>query len=162
MLLYGALSGTLVRTARPDTPLPSAVHDGLPARHRDELAAARDAFPLSRSLQELPCSAAGRVQRVLADDEGAVRVHELTITAPLPLGAGDAQDVGPVRYVELSKAFFSGLLRAMPLMSTLRTVRSWLAEMVVTVDAPQFTRSYDSAAAATAAGEATPATRATK
>src|SRR5437016_11254711 len=109
MLLYGALPGKIVRTARADTPLPSGGHGGLPARHRDELAAAPDAFPLSRSLQELPCSAAGRVQRVLADDEVAVRVHELTITAPLPLGAGDAQDVGTVRYVELSKAFFSGV-----------------------------------------------------
>src|SRR5439155_19383379 len=97
MLLYGALPGKLVRTARPATSLPRAGLDGLPARPRDELAAARDAFPLSRSLQELPCSAAGRVQRVLADDEGAVRVHELTITALFLLGVGDAQDINPMR-----------------------------------------------------------------
>src|SRR5207247_9342042 len=116
MLLYGALPGKLVRTARPDTSLPSAGHDGLPARHRDVLAAARDAFPLSRSLQELPFSAAGRVQRVLADDEGAVRVHELTITAPLPLGVVDAQEVRPARHVEFSAAFFPVLLRSSALM----------------------------------------------
>src|SRR5512147_288153 len=75
----------LVRAGRLDTSLRRSGHNRFPARQRDELAAARDPLPLSRPLQELPCSPTGRVKRLLADDEVAVRVHELTVAAPVPL-----------------------------------------------------------------------------
>src|SRR5687768_11335264 len=63
-------------------------------------------------------------------------------------------------YVALSKAVFSGLLRAMPLMSMLTMVISSLAEIVVTVDAPQFMMSY-CAASTTTGAPATTASRQT-
>ena len=89
-----ALFGKFVRTGRPNTSLPRPSYNRLSTRQLDKFAAARDTLPLSRTLQELPFSATSRVKHLLADDEVAVRDHELAVAESFPLGASDTQDAG--------------------------------------------------------------------